>query len=344
MLKGHLTIDLGALRSNWKNLDALTAPECETGAVIKANAYGCGIDRVAPALAEAGCRTFFVATPEEGVTLRAAVPGASIRILSGYSAGEEATFRAHDLRPVLNAPEQVAAWMAGPAGPAFLQLDTSMNRLGLEPHELQALGPLPGQITHLMSHLACGDTPDHPQNETQLKTFREMTAGHPQKRSLAATAGVLLGPDYHFDLTRPGIGLFGGLPYEDALKVVSLEVPILQIRDVAVGEPVGYGATWVAERPSRIATAAAGYADGLIRAMGSGPAKGYLNGQPVPFAGRVSMDLITLDVTDAPDAAPGGWIEILGPNQSIDDLAQATGTIGYEILTSLGFRYSRHYS
>lgn len=344
MLTGHLTIDLGAIRRNWQALDALTPPDCETGAVVKADAYGCGIAKVGPTLWHAGCRCFFVATPEEGAQLRDAVgPQARIHMLSGYSADERTAFEGHDLRPILNAREQVSAWMNGPAAPAMLQLDTGMNRLGLEAAELAAMGPLPDCLTHLISHLACADLPDHPQSDRQRRAFLEMTHGHGVKRSLAATAGMLRGPDWQFDLTRPGIGLYGGWPYDDAAPAVTLEVPILQVRDLAEGETVGYAATWRAQRPSRIATIAAGYADGLIRAMGSGGATGFIHRHPAPFAGRVSMDLITLDVTDCGQVQVGDQVEILGPCQSIDDLARATGTIGHEILTSLGGRYRRRY-
>ncbi|MEM8790780.1 MAG: alanine racemase [Pseudomonadota bacterium] len=342
-LTGKLSIDLGAIAHNWRSLDALTAPDCETGAVVKANAYGCGIPEVGRALAKAGCRTFFVATPEEGATLRAAVPDALIHILSGYAPGEATAFKAHDLRPILNAPEQVADWFDGPKGPAMLQIDSGMNRLGLEAAELASLAPLPGQITHVMSHLACADVPGHPQNPAQIAAFDQMTAGMSVPLSLAATAGILLGEETHHQLTRPGIGLYGGWPYDDARRVVTVEIPVLQVRDVAPGESCGYGATWVAKRPSRLATISAGYADGLIRALSTGNATGYIAGHPVPFAGRVSMDLITLDVTDAPETRPGTMVELLGPNQSIDDLAQMAGTISHEILTSLGSRYDRVY-
>ncbi|MEM6904412.1 MAG: alanine racemase, partial [Pseudomonadota bacterium] len=340
MLTGQLTVDLGAIAANWRALDAMSARECETAAVVKADAYGCGIGAVGPALRQAGADCFFVATPTEGAALRRALgSGPRIHILAGYTADERPHFEAHALRPVLNAPGQVAAWMAGPAGPAMLQLDTGMNRLGLEPAELAALGPLPEIITHVISHLACADAPEHPQNRAQRQALTEMTAGCPLPLSLAATGGVLLGSDFHFALTRPGIGLYGGLPFAEARPVVTLEIPILQVREISPGEAVGYGATWVATRPSRIATIAAGYADGLIRAMGE-TARGFLQGKPVPFAGRVSMDLISLDVTDT-DARPGQMIELLGPHQSVDDLARAASTIGYEILTSLGPRYAR---
>jgi alanine racemase len=205
----------------------------------------------------------------------------------------------------------------------------------------------------VMSHLACADTPDHPLNVTQLATFNEahQIAKSARRedywerlpRSLAATGGILLGPDSHFDLTRPGVGLYGGLPFAAARPAVSLHLPIIQIRDVGPGETVGYGATWAATRPSRIATLSGGYADGLIRALGNRGA-GFLDGQPLPFTGRVSMDLITLDVTGCPQATAGAMVEILGPHQTVDDLAAAADTIGYEILTSLGSRYTRRYT
>ena len=338
-LTGTLMIDLGAIARNWRALDALTAPECETGAVVKADAYGCGIAPVGRALARAGCRTFFVANPQEGAALRAAAPEARIHVLAGYAPGEEAAFRSRDLRPVLNTRRQMDDWFAGPAGPAIAQIETGMNRLGAAAAELPA--PLPDEITHVMSHLACADEPDHPQNAAQIATFDAATTGLGVPRSLAATAGLLLGEHAHHQLTRPGIGLYGGWPWTDAERVVGLEVPVLQVRDVEAGASCGYGAAWIANRPSRLATVCAGYADGLIRALGTGRATGFVAGRPAPLAGRVSMDLITLDVTGLPDIRPGTPVEFLGPNQSIDDLAAAAGTIGHEILTSLGGRYAR---
>lgn len=360
-LTADLTIDLAALAENWRALDRLSGP-AETAAVVKADGYGCGIAEVGRALAKAGARSFFVAVPREGAALRAALgAGPVIYVLAGFPValtearrrpppahpdaggppelGEAALFAEAELRPVLNAPEQVAAW--GDRGAAALQLDTGMNRLGLEPSELGALG-VPGQAALLMSHLACADEPGHPQTAAQLTAFREMTAGLALPRSLSATGGILLGEGYRFDLVRPGIGLYGGLPFADARPVVRLALPILQIRDLAQGESVGYGATWRAARPSRIATLSGGYADGLHRAL-SGRARGGLGGQALPFAGRVSMDLIGLDVTDAPGARVGDFVEVLGTDQSVDDLAAAAGTIGYEMLTSLGARYHRRY-
>lgn len=345
-LAGLLTIDLGAVARNWRALDGLSEAGVETAAVVKADAYGLGAERVAPVLAEAGARTFFAALVAEAVALRGILgPGPAIYVLSGYPVGEEArAFPAHDLRPVLNAPHEVAAWAAHhPERPAALQLDTGMNRLGLEPGELAEIEPPPG-IALVMSHLATADAPGDPMTTAQLGTFWQMTSGLPSgiTRSLAATGGTCLGPAFHFGMTRPGVGLFGGHPFAAAAPVVSLSLPILQIRDVAAGEGVGYGGTWRAARPSRIATLSGGYADGLHRLLGN-RATGYVAGEPCPFAGRVSMDLIGLDVTEAPNPQPGDQVEILGPNQGIDALAAAADTIGYEVLTALGPRYRRRY-
>jgi alanine racemase len=218
-----------------------------------------------------------------------------------------------------------------------------MNRLGMEPGEFASLGPLPPSVRLVMSHLACADEPDHPLNAAQRAEFARLTHALDLPRSLAATGGILLGPGYHHAMTRAGIGLYGGLPFAAARPAVSLHLPIIQIRDVGLGETVGYGATWAATRPSRIAILSSGYADGLIRALGNRGA-GFLDGRPLPFAGRVSMDLITLDVTGCPQATAGAMVEILGPHQTVDDLAAAADTIGYEILTSLGSRYTRRYT
>jgi len=192
-----------------------------------------------------------------------------------------------------------------------------------------------------MSHMGNADVQGHPTNDQQRALFREMTKGLGIRKSLSATAGLLLGPDYHFDMTRMGIGLYGGRPFLDAAPVIRIEAPVIQTRAVEVGEAVGYGNTWIAKRTSTIATISAGYADGLIRHLSHGAAA-WIGGQQVPFEGRVSMDLITLDVTGTPCAA-GDMVELIGPNQSIDDVADAAGTIGHEILTSLGTRYARRY-
>ena len=342
-LRARLTVDLGAIVANWRALDALTAPGCETAAVVKADGYGCGAPQVGRALARAGVRTFFVAVAQEGEILRAVIgPDPVIYILGGYARETVARYAAHDLRPVLNSAEQARAWAADrPGAPAAVQIDTGMNRLGMEAVEFAGLGPLPDAVVLVMSHLGCADEPGHPLNGAQLTEFRRLTDGLGRPRSLSATAGLLLGPDWHFQMTRPGIGLYGGWPFAQARPVVRLEAPIIQIRDLAPGERVGYAASWTAGRPSRIATIGLGYADGLIRAAGPrGTAR--IGGREVPFAGRVSMDLITLDVTGVP-CAPGDMVELLGPHQGIDALADMAGTIGHEVLTSLGGRYRRDY-
>ncbi|MEM7524517.1 MAG: alanine racemase [Pseudomonadota bacterium] len=354
MATARLTIDLAAIASNWRALDAMTA--CETAAVVKANAYGLGAELVGPALAAAGAKTFFVALAEEGQALREALgPLPRIFVFSGFMPGDGPAILDADLIPLLNSPAQVEAarFLALEADRPLtvgLQLDSGMNRLGLEPAELAALLDDGGALTYLnvalvMSHLASADQPDHPQNAAQLAAFESMTS-HPAlsgaPRSLAATGGVLLGAPYHFDLTRPGVGLYGGAPFTDAAPVVKLQAPIIQVRDVAPGEAVGYGAAYVADQPRRIATISVGYADGLIRAMGAGFAAGF-GDATLPSVGRVSMDLITLDVTDAPDAVEGALVDLLGGGAGVDDLAAAASTIGYEILTSLGTRYERRY-
>ena len=337
---GTLHIDTDAIAANWRALDAKTG--CETAAVVKADGYGLGAGRVARALAGAGARRFFVAVAEEGVILRKALgPGPEINVFSGHMDGDAAHLRDAALIPMLNSPEQLARHRAAlPDAPYGIQLDSGMNRLGMEPSEWAATRAEAeaGAITLVMSHLACADEPDHPANAAQLKTFVEMTDGVTAPRSLSATGGILLGRDYHFDLTRPGIGLYGGLPFTDATPVVRLSLPVIQVRELSVGETVGYGCTFTAARPTKIATVSAGYADGLIRAM-SNKATLWAGTTPCPLAGRVSMDLLTVDVTglaNVPEA-----LDILGPHQTVDDLAEVAGTIGYEILTSLGARYRR---
>lgn len=334
---GVLTIDTAALAANWRALDALS--DGETAAVIKANGYGLGIGVAGPALADAGARTFFVAQTEEGVALRRVLgPGPRIAVFSGHMAGDGDAIRDTDLIPMLNSPAQ---WQRHrdslPDRRYGVQLDSGMNRLGMEAPEWAAVrGDLAPWL--VMSHLACADEPNHPMNARQLEAFARMTAGLAAPRSLAATGGILLGPAYHFDMTRPGIGLYGGLPFAEASPVVRIDLPVIQIREVAPGETVGYGNSWTAARPSRIATVSAGYADGLIRAM-SNRVTLWAGGTPCPLVGRVSMDLLTIDVTDL--AAPPDALTLIGPHQTVDQVAEAAGTIGYEILTSLGARYER---
>ncbi len=344
MATASLTIDLDAITANWRALDRMSGPGVQTAAVVKADGYGLGVTRVVRALAAAGARRFFVAAAEEGAAVRQALgPGPQISVLSGHMAGDTEMIHDLDLTPMLNSLEQITRHLESLPGHAFgVQLDTGMNRLGVEMLEWQAVAPIlvDAGPELLMSHLACADEPDHPLNDAQLKAFHAMTDGTGLPRSLAATGGILLGPRFHFDLTRPGIGLYGGRPHESALPVVTLSLPVIQTREVDTGEAVGYGCTWVAERPSVIATVAAGYADGLPRTL-SNRAQLWDGDTACPLIGRVSMDMITVDITDLPETPRE--LDIIGPNQPVDVLADMAGTIGYELLTALGPRYVRRY-
>jgi alanine racemase len=341
---GILTIDLDAIASNWRALDALSAPGIETAATVKADAYGLGVAPVARALHAAGARRFFVAVAEEGAAVREALgPDAAIHVYSGHMPGDAEALAKHALIPMLNSIEQITGHIeALPGHPFGVQLDSGMNRLGMEPDEWAAVTRLVmGQNpVLLMSHLACADEPDHPMNAQQLDVFRQMTDGLSVPRSLAATGGVLLGPEYHFDLTRPGIGLYGALPFEDATPVVQLSIPVIQTRTLAPGETVGYANSWTADEPTRLATIAAGYADGITRHISN---QGVLfhDDIPCPLVGRVSMDLITVDITHL-DSDPE-TLQLFSVMQTVDDIAEIAGTIGYEVLTSLGHRYARRY-
>ena len=263
--------------------------------------------------------------------------------------GTEDLFDRHGLIPVLNSPGDIERWSnharANGGRSAILALDTGMSRLGLTRREAETLAQTPSALDgigleYVMSHLACADEPDHPMNAYQLDLFRRMTDGTGVPRSFAATGGILLGKDYHFEITRPGIGLYGGQPFAAARPVVRLDLPVAQVRHLEAGEVVGYGNSWRARRPSRIASVVAGYADGLLRSLSN---KGALwaGDVPCPLVGRVSMDTITVDVTDLEEVPSA--LMMIGPNQSFDDLASVAGTIGYEILTSLGSRYNRRY-
>ena len=345
MTTSRLHIDLDALRANWRALDALSGPDVESGAVVKANGYGLGAAPVSRALAEAGARTFFVAAAEEGLAVREALgPGPAIHVFSGHMEGDTDLLAQAGLTPMLNSVEQYRRHrQALPEAPFGIQLDSGMNRLGLEPADWAALRDevLPLGPALVMSHLACADEPDHPMNRQQLSAFREMTAGVEAPKSLSATGGILLGPDYHFQVTRPGCGMYGGLPYAEAQPVVHLDLPVIQTRQIETGESVGYGNAWVAARPSTIATVAAGYADGLHRLMAPGTQL-YAGETACPLVGRISMDLITVDVTDLAEVPD--YLALLNAVQGVDALAANEGTIGYEILTSLGGRYARSFT
>jgi len=339
-----LTINLDAVANNWRALNAKSDITVQTGAVVKADGYGLGAARVARALTTAGVHKFFVAFAEEGVTLRDALgPTPEIFVFSGHMAGDTDMIADMALTPVLNSLGQLTRHLEGlPGHPFGVQLDTGMNRLGMEPAEWQAVQQVVLQAGPqlLMSHLACADEPDHPMNRQQLTRFHELTDGLQVPRSLAATGGILLGPEYHFDLTRPGIGLYGGLPFDAAEPAVKLELPVIQIRELEPGESVGYGNTWIAERLTRLATVSSGYADGLFRALGE-KVQLYCGAEKCPVVGRVSMDLLTVDITDISENPK--TLDIICDHQQIDALADMVGTIGYEILTSLGPRYARRY-
>lgn len=342
MTTGTLTINLDAVVANWRALDAKS--RAETAAVVKADAYGLGAAHVARRLAEAGARTFFVAVAQEGAQIRRAVGSdARICVFSGHMDGDTRLLAEHRLTPMLNSVEQLTRHLETLPGHRFgIQLDTGMNRLGMEPAEWAAVRDiaLAQKPVLLMSHLACADERDHQQNKDQLQAFNAMTADTGVARSLSATGGILLGQPFHFDMVRPGVGLYGGLPFADAQPVIRLELPVVQVRHVEKGESVGYGAAWVARRDTTLATLSAGYADGLIRALSNGCLLWH-GDTACPLAGRVSMDLLTVDIS-ALDEVPE-YLSLIDAHQSIDDLADAAGTIGYEILTSLGARYARRY-
>ncbi len=342
MSTGRLSIDLAAIAANWQALQSLA--RTEAAPVVKADAYGLGVAPVARALAGAGARKFFVAYAEEGHALRRALgPGPEIMVLSGHMAGDARMLAEYQLTPLLNSVDQLSRHLEALPDQAFgLQLDTGMNRLGLEWAEWAAVAEiaLAQKPVLLMSHLACSDDAEHPMNPYQLDLFRQMTDGLNVPRSLAATGGILLGPDYAFDLVRPGIGLYGGHPFEQARPVVRLDLPVIQVRDLQEGEVAGYGNAWQASRPSRLATVAAGYADGVFRAL-TDRLTLWHGDTPVPAVGRVSMDLVIADITDLPGDPES--LTLLGPHQTVDQLASAAGTIGYEVLTSLGPRYARHH-
>jgi alanine racemase len=355
----RLTVDLGALADNWRELAAM-APDAETSAVVKANGYGIGVEQAAAALRAAGCRAFFVATAAEGERVRPLVGNSPIYLLDGLLPGNEKAIAGSDLRPVLGSPAEIAEWaalrQAGLRADAAIQIDTGMNRQGLSPDEARALASDADLLATIapvmvMSHLACADEPGHDMNERQRDAFAELASLFPgAKKSLANSAGVMLGPNYHFDLTRPGIALYGARAVigRAALKpVVTAEAYVLRVRDAAAGETVGYGATQRLTRPSRLATLAVGYADGYHRAAGSSDgspgASVAIRGEQASLVGRVSMDLMVADVTDITGVTRGDWAELFGRTILIDDVADRAGTIGYELLTDLGRRYRRQY-
>lgn len=342
-MSARITVDPSAVVRNWSSLSARTGSEC--AAVVKANAYGLGVDVVIPPLVAAGCRTFFVALVEEGLAVRRLAPDATIYVLNGVFGDPRPAVEAA-LRPFLSSPRALGEW--GATAPFALNVDTGMNRLGVTPEEaltLSAEGIRPALVA---SHFACADTPDHPLNVVQEERFAAVSRAFPHvQASLANSAALLTRAGAHYDLTRPGIALYGGRaaegvpPLEPAAK---LESRVIQVREALEGEAVGYGAAERLRRPARLAVASLGYADGYLRAAGGSNAKpgapAFVNGYTVRLCGRVSMDLVTIDVTDAP-CERGDPIEFFGPNVPLDAAAAAAGTIGYELLTGLSGRAER---
>lgn len=355
-----LEIDLGAVRQNYRRLKAALKTGAQCGAVVKADGYGLGAAPIAVTLHSEGCDTFFVAHFAEGIALRSCLPAsATIVILNGLPPGAEQDCARAGLWPVLNSPEQVEAWSGcgrrlGRTLDAVVQVDTGMNRLGLAPSEVTRFAD--SDLRHngievrlLMSHLACADDPGSPANEAQRRTFERLIAWFPGvRRSLANSSGIFLGSDFHHDLVRPGAALYGVNPSPGSpnpiLPVVRLKARVIQVRDVEAGGCVGYGWDFRAREPMRLATLAIGYADGLSRLFGNGGAA-YFESHRLAVVGRVSMDSIVVDVSAMPDGyiKPGAMVDIIGDDQSVDDLAASMNTIGYEVLTSLGHRFKRVY-
>ncbi|MFL2655466.1 MAG: alanine racemase [Alphaproteobacteria bacterium] len=363
-----LIVDLEAIKHNYRHIQSL-APDTEIGVSIKSDAYGLGASVIAKTLASIGCKTFFVATIDEGVKLRSDLPNTEIVILNGPTANSEWLFVEHQLTPTLNSLSQIDTWKTLkkdniPCKAAYLHIDTGMSRLGLSINDVSQLCSNVNMLNELdikviMSHLSCADDEKSSTNKKQLVLFNTLVKQltvitGPVRLSLANSAGCLLGSDYHLDMIRPGASIYGLKVTKSAQnpmrRVVHLLAQIIQIRNVDHPSTVGYGATHKIKQPTKIATLAMGYADGIPRASGQVSNKdnrpfatAFINGKVAPIVGRISMDLITIDVTQIPEAKPGIYAELIGNNISIDDLADISGTIGYEILTRLGQRHHRIY-
>ncbi len=341
-MRGELTINLKALQDNYKTLNTLCGTSCETAAVVKANAYGIGVSKAVPVLFEAGARTFFVATLEEGVEIRRFLPQSHIYILNGFWPENAKTYKAYTLIPVLNSAESIKAFQNSGGGEAILHFDTGMSRLGLRAEETPDLNGI--HLHFIMSHLTSSEELENLSNPRQLESFKAIRKQLPNtKASLANSHGIFLGTDYRFDLARPGIALYGS---GKAMKpVISLSVPVLQIRSVKSGEAAGYNETYTFDKDTMLATISAGYADGLPRTLSNNGAL-YWKGHRLPIRGNVSMDTIICDLSDVPEREypkAGDMLEVIGENQSLDQIAKDARTIPYEILTSLGNRYKRMY-
>jgi alanine racemase len=352
-----LDVDLGALAANWRTLRDRHGPGRDTAGVLKADGYGLGALEVAACLHTAGCRHFFTAHLPEAVEIRPVVPDSLLCVLHGLGPGETDTFLEHGLAPALGTLGEVEAWNTTGAAlgrrlPALLHIDTGMNRTGLSPAETNRLAAAPQLRDHIdllyvMTHLVSADAPSASINAAQARAFAAAADRFPGvRRSFANSSGIFLGAAFASHLARPGAALYGVNPTPGAPNpvrpVATLRARIMQLRDVAAGQGVGYDHQWVAARPSRIATLPIGYADGYHRVLGN-RAEVSIAGSTCPVVGRVSMDLITIDVTGCPEAAIGDWCEVIGPAVPVEKLAALAGTNGYEILTSLGRRFHRRY-
>lgn len=354
-----LTIDLDAIQNNYRFI-CNKVSHGKSAAVVKADGYGLGEVAVSKALFNAGCRSFFTAHIDEAIAVKQAIPHASVSVMNGLLSGEESVYSEYDLVPTLNDLNQIELWKKhcsnNGAPQANLQFDTGMARLGLMPTELEELcldlSKLDGiNLQYIMSHMACADDPPHPLNKKQQKDFSSAIKRLPKVPAmLAASSAVFLGPEWHFDMVRPGVALYGGAPNEQIQnplsQVVRLEGKVMQVREVNEPQSVGYSALFQPKSRRLIATVAAGYADGFIRSLSS-RATVYYKDHAIPVVGRVSMDVITIDVSDLENTEnaikPGDTVDLIGPNHDINALAKEAGTISYEILTSLGKRYKRQY-
>ncbi len=360
---GQLVINLQALQNNYQLCRDKVGSHCEVGAAVKADAYGIGIKEAAPALYASGCRTFFVATLDEGLNLRKILPDHDVKIcvLNGLQADAEEIFDFHTLTPALNSLEEIERWAqyskrTRPYLKCFLHIDTGMARLGLSEAETLSVKSRAGELANIldievvMSHFACADEKGHPMNDLQFERFEE--AAEPfliAKKSLANSSAIFRDEKYHFDLARPGMCLYGLNPTPEQdnpmQDLVTLDVPLLQTRTLKAGESAGYGAGWVADKDTLLGTVQLGYADGFLRSHSNAGAL-YWHNYKCPIVGRVSMDLTIVSLEEVPEAMrpiAGDLLEVLGPHQSADDLSLSSSTIGYEILTSLGQRYARTY-
>ena len=348
---GLLTINLDALARNYRLLRDTAMPS-KCGAVIKANAYGLGIQPITQRLFDEGCRQFFVATVAEGLALRQQFVAPEIYVLAGAQVGEESLVREAKLIPVLNSREQIVRWaefVDAKRYPAVIHIDTGMTRLGIDGNELNQAALDELEIAYLMTHLVCADDPDNQINWDQIEIFaRQCHRLPPLKTSIGNSGGLLLGEEFRGDLVRPGIAIYGGNPFSTSSNpmetVVTFEATILQVKEVMKTTSVGYGATCQINAPARLATVGVGYADGIPHAL-SNCGEGYLGNMRVPIVGRVSMDLVTLDVSAVAcrDVFPGARVEFLGKHIPLDDMAKKAGMISYEILTGFGQRLQRDY-